>query len=201
MAKSNLKILLALKRVVAEEDYHGEHEAPDKASGAPMHDLTDFYPDDIYSANGARYYGDEGGTGRDQQSISIIQGARGKPKARIKIYRAVPRQSQDMVPEYEKQKAYIQKHGKVPSYVDTELDRSDYYEEISDKLDDLLANPSGEKNTGINKGDWVTINKVYAIEHGRSNLNSNYKILTKTVPASTLFTEANSIHEWGYDPS
>jgi hypothetical protein len=53
----------------------------------------------------------------------------------------------------------------------------------------------------INPGDWVTINKRYAIQHGESNLYGDYNILTKTVPAKYLYTDGNSIHEWGYDPS
>lgn len=50
-------------------------------------------------------------------------------------------------------------------------------------------------------GDWVTINKKYAVQHGKSNLDGNYMILTKTVPAKYLYTDGNSIHEWGYDPT
>ena len=55
------------------------------------------------------------------------------------------------------------------------------------------------KNFKINSGDWVTINKEYAIEHGKSNLRNKYKIIQKTVLASQLYTDGNSIHEWGYD--
>lgn len=52
----------------------------------------------------------------------------------------------------------------------------------------------------INKGDWVTTSKKYAIEHGKENLNGNYKILSKMVYARDLFTDGNSLLEWGYDP-
>lgn len=55
--------------------------------------------------------------------------------------------------------------------------------------------------TLINPGDWVTINKRYAIQHGKSNLDGEYTVLSKTVPAKHLYTDGNSIHEWGYDPS
>jgi hypothetical protein len=57
------------------------------------------------------------------------------------------------------------------------------------------------KGLKINSGDWVTINKPYAISHGRSTLLGDYKILTKTVPARHLFTTGDSLHEFGYDPS
>ena len=58
-----------------------------------------------------------------------------------------------------------------------------------------------KSDSSINSGDWVTINKRYAIQHGESTLYGNYKILTKVVPAKHLYTDGNSIHEWGYDPS
>jgi antirestriction protein ArdC/superfamily I DNA/RNA helicase len=53
----------------------------------------------------------------------------------------------------------------------------------------------------INPGDWVTPFKAYAEEHGESNLNNDYKIVTSVVKASDLFTEGNSWLEWGYDPA
>lgn len=53
----------------------------------------------------------------------------------------------------------------------------------------------------INPGDWVTIVKSYAKEHGDRSLNGKYKIVTMTVRARDIFTEGNSIHEWGYDPA
>ena len=53
----------------------------------------------------------------------------------------------------------------------------------------------------INNGDLVTLTKQYAIEHGKSNLNGNYRLLSKTVPVKHIFTDGNSIHEFGYDNS
>jgi hypothetical protein len=52
----------------------------------------------------------------------------------------------------------------------------------------------------IQPGDWVTINKNYAKEHGVSQLHGKYTILKKTVKASEIATDGNSIHEWGYHP-
>ena len=49
-------------------------------------------------------------------------------------------------------------------------------------------------------GDWVTINRAYATEHGESTLEGNYKIISKQVHARDIWTDGNSIHEWGYDP-
>ncbi len=52
----------------------------------------------------------------------------------------------------------------------------------------------------INPGDWVTLVKEYAKDHGESNLGGNYKIVKKEVFARDIFTDANSIQEFGYDP-
>lgn len=61
------------------------------------------------------------------------------------------------------------------------------------------AVPNDKSLTDINAGDWITINKNYAKEHGESYLD-NYKILEKKVKAKDIFTNGDSIHEWGYDP-
>ena len=53
----------------------------------------------------------------------------------------------------------------------------------------------------INKGDWVTLSKSYAKSHGESVLNNDYKILSKKVKAKDLYTNADSIHEFGYHPN
>lgn len=52
----------------------------------------------------------------------------------------------------------------------------------------------------IRKGDWVAINKDYAKEHGEGVLLGDYKIASMRVPAKHVWTNADSIHEWGYHP-
>ena len=54
--------------------------------------------------------------------------------------------------------------------------------------------------TSINPRDWVTMSPTYAQQHLDSNLNGNGKIVSSSVRAGDLFTDANSIHEWGWDP-
>lgn len=131
-----------------DEDYRGSHRAPSADGGAPLHDLTKMYPDDIYGPRAAQYYGHYGQNNPlDMETISKIQRLRGKPTAGVQIYRAVP-------PDVKE----------------------------------------------INAGDWVTINKNYAREHGESTLGGEYKILSKIVNANKLYTDGNSIHEWGYNP-
>jgi hypothetical protein len=128
------KHLIAALKIMAEDDYRGEHEAPTREGGAPMHDLTGTYPDDIYSAKALEMYG--GYRSDDREALNIIQDARGKPAFRVKIYRAVPKilTVRQKIDELEKQKAYILKHGKVPPQADTTLDSSDYYDQIYDEM-------------------------------------------------------------------
>ena len=134
-------------------DYRGAHTAPGPEFGAQLHDVTgggQMYPEDIYSAQGARLYGHGGpDVGMDKETMRIIQQMRNKPEEMVDIYRAVPNEG------------------------------------------DITA---------INAGDWVTINPNYAKQHGESNLPEGYKILQQKVPAKSVWTNADSIHEYGYWP-
>jgi ADP-Ribosyltransferase in polyvalent proteins len=62
------------------------------------------------------------------------------------------------------------------------------------------AVPKSIKDAQIYAGDWVTPSRTYAKEHGEAWLKGDYTILSKKVPASHLFTEGNSINEFGYNP-
>jgi GNAT superfamily N-acetyltransferase len=197
-------------------DYVGEHEAPDKTSGAPLHDLSSVYPDDIYGSDAARMYGD--GVPYDNESISIIKSVKGKPKAKVKIYRAVPdfnKENVKKINELSSIISYFRTHNFFPrtDLVDSYTEKYykegvgyvlEYDEMQSKVLDDIRNDIESLESTltnalKINPGDWVTLSRSYAKEHGEGNLNNKYKILTKTVPASTLYSDGNSIHEWGYD--
>ena len=136
------------------EEYVGHHRAPGPEFGAQLHDLTGggtMYPDDIYSANAARFYGHGGQeTARmDKKAVSLIHMLRNKPDELVEIYRAVPKD---------------------------------------------------ENITTINPGDWVTITPDYAKYHGEGPLEGDYKILKQKVPAKSIWTNADSIHEYGYWP-
>jgi hypothetical protein len=183
-----------------EDDYRGDHTAPTRED-SPMHDVTNAYGEDIYGSmeKAVRYFGAH--RPYDMYSIGLIQRARNKPNMPVKIYRAVPAvlTNQEKINDYEKQKAYILKTGRLPQGVDNWKDKSEYYDYISNEIDKLKSLPTEqEAKTKINGGDWVTINPAYAKEHGKSNLNNKYKVLTKTVSAKNLFTDGNDIHEWGY---
>ena len=202
--------MIKLRDILFESDvdysYRGEHKAPSKKSDdAPLYSVTSsMYPEDIYSTNAVRFYGDNWAF--DGESIMIIQSARDKPQKPIKIYRAVPKISSrdEQIEEIESLKREYLRRGRIPTNSDYRGDPKKYYDYLNDKLEKLKSEPNTtstvEKIT-INSGDWVTINRRYAVQHGKSNLNGKYKILTKTVPAKHLYTDGNSIHEWGYDPT
>jgi hypothetical protein len=56
------------------------------------------------------------------------------------------------------------------------------------------------ENAKINAGDWVTINPDYAKMHGESTLNGEYRIIKQQVKAKDIYTNGDSIHEFGFDP-
>jgi hypothetical protein len=196
-----LKLQEGLQQADEMDDYRGMHTAPNRESGAPMNDLSNIYPEDIYTSNAVRYYGD--GSPFDSGSISMIWAAKGRPNFSLKVYRAVPSvlNQADKIKDLYKQKAYIMKTGKTPSYVSTYMNVSKYYDYLNGELEKLNLQPVETQKIGINPGDWVTINRQYAVEHGQSNLQKRYRILTKTVKAKDLYTVGDSVHEWGYDPS
>jgi hypothetical protein len=61
------------------------------------------------------------------------------------------------------------------------------------------AVPKDIKETKLRNGDWVSINREYAKEHGEINVYGGYKIIEDEVPAKYVFTDGNSLHEQGYD--
>ena len=62
------------------------------------------------------------------------------------------------------------------------------------------AVPKNADISAINAGDWVTLTKDYAKNHGESVLRGDYKILSQKVKAKDLWTNADSIQEFGYQP-
>lgn len=196
-AYASTDFLVRLERlIIAEEDYQGEHTAPSRDSGAPLHNLANVYPEDFYSPMGARYYGD--GQPYDQESWRILSALRGKPNTKVRIYRAVPYEpsTDERLEEIEKALKFYLKYGKPPK----EFQRNSY-DEIAELRDELKKAPKKDASfPEINKGDWVTINKTYARDHGLAALKGKFKIRSKLARASDVFTNGDSLHEQGYDP-
>ena len=134
---------------VSDADYRMHHTAPNGRDGfsKSIADPTGLYPEDLYSPNGARYYGD-GNMWMDMASAAIFRRVHHDPEAMVKIYRAVPKDS---------------------------------------------------KESKLRNGDWVSINRQYAKEHGERVIDGGYKIIEDEVPAKYVYTDANSLHEQGYD--
>lgn len=61
------------------------------------------------------------------------------------------------------------------------------------------AVPTTVKDTRMRNGDWVAITKEYAEEHGGRVLDNDFRIIENTVPAKYLYSNGDSINEWGYD--
>jgi DNA polymerase III epsilon subunit-like protein len=187
-------------RLSSGAEYMGQHEAPDRDNGAPLHELTanGIYPDDIYANDALEMYGFGGEF--SAAALSIANSAKGKPNKQIKVYRAVPLTVDDEIRGLEKQAAQIMRRGRIPNSVTTPLDVSEYYGFVLDEIE-RLKKLTPEEKMKVNPGNWVTPIRDYAVSHGRSHLNGKYKIVSKTVPAKHLFTDGNSIEEWGYDPT
>ena len=62
------------------------------------------------------------------------------------------------------------------------------------------AVPNTVDGDTINPGDWVSIVHAYAKDHGEGPLGGEYRIISRVVKAKDIFTNGDSIQEWGYDP-
>lgn len=55
--------------------------------------------------------------------------------------------------------------------------------------------------TGLRAGDWVSPSRQYAEQHGEAIYGAgNFKVIESTEHAADLFTDGNSVNEWGYAP-
>ena len=181
----------------AQEEYKGSHRAPGK-EGARADDLTmnGVYPADVYTRPDW-YESDEG----LQEMYKIIR-LRGRPDGFAWIYRAVPLvlSNAEKIADIEKQKAEIQRRGYERWAKKQENPLT--YDQLNAELDRLKSLPEevAVVKPQINNGDWVTTNKKYAQEHGDSALNGEYVVVARRVRARDIYTEGNSIFEWGYNP-
>jgi len=80
--------LRGIKYVDSTIDRNGAHSPSGPDEGAPLWNLTAVYPDDVYSANGLRYYA-TGEERFDGIAYNIIQLYKGYPNKTVTIYRAI----------------------------------------------------------------------------------------------------------------
>lgn len=84
-------------REVYGDDYRINHRPPSPEHGAPLHDLTQVYPDDVYT-HPHYYHGQRPASAVDRESTAAFMAARGNPEHPVKIYRAVPKHVTDINP-------------------------------------------------------------------------------------------------------
>ncbi len=200
-----------------EAGYAGEHSAPEKEDSAPLYDLSGIYPDDIYSNDALRLYGSNEEPSVDRESLYIIRSSKGKPNTPVKIWRAVPDANKEVTKKikelvgilsYKDKFRFFPMKNSIVDELKNKYDMNQHgytydemqkliYSDIDKQIDELIKQKS--EPIKINNGDWVTINKRYAQQHGKDNLLNKYKLISKTVRAKQLFTDGNDINEWGYN--
>lgn len=92
--------------------YKGTHTAPSSAYGAPLHDMTQIMPADVYDPIGKRLYG-MNDPNIDGEVFAKLRMARGKPDMDISVYRAVPKGVSEINPGdwVTTSKFYARNHG------------------------------------------------------------------------------------------
>ena len=51
----------------------------------------------------------------------------------------------------------------------------------------------------INDGDWVSVSREYAEDHGRCQFGDDFNLLVTDIPARWLYWDGNDQHEFGAD--
>ena len=93
--------------------YRGDHVAPTAEYGAPLHNLTDMIPEDVYGPSGPRLYG-VGDTSVDNEAFEVLRAVRGNPDAEVTMYRAVPNDAPDAIADGDwvtTSRTYAEQHG------------------------------------------------------------------------------------------
>lgn len=89
-------------------------------------------------------------------------------------------------------------------------DRGSHDRETIRVLNRVRGNPDAEvtiyrslekEEWGIVEGNWVTLSRTYAENHGVQHDGSEWPVVEKKVRARDIRTPGDSIHEWGYYPS
>jgi len=216
-SKKTARILYIAENL--EQDYMGEHKAPtNDGYSQPIHNVEEFYPD-IYTRGGSEYVA----MSEDREGLSIILEAHERPNFKVKVYRAIPDINKDIKEKVDtaqnalqsliasKNHRAVKKSREAQNLIYSLMDKypieeHDYdsqqdlmIEDLENQIDDLKS--QSKEKIKLEKGNWVSPSQRYVKMHGMSALNGNYKIISKTVKAKDLYTDGNSLSEWGYDPS
>ena len=181
------------------------HKAPysdDEGYYSPAYDVSKSFGAEIYSlpfAKALQRYGD--GLDADAEALQILRSLHNKPDAKVKIYRAVEKGLRDQISDLKQDRKYMTQKGSVPPWADVPPNTGDEYTEFVEAQIDNLGSVDGASiQPSINVRDWVTLTKRYAEDHGELAIPNGFTVISKTVMAKDLFTDGNSIHEFGYDP-
>ena len=93
--------------------YRGDHVAPTAEYGAPLHNLTEMIPEDVYGPAGKRLYG-IGNDAVDTEAFEVLNAVRGNPDAEVRMYRAVPSDAPDEIADGDwvtTSRGYAEMHG------------------------------------------------------------------------------------------
>lgn len=120
---------------------------------------------------------------------------------KITIYRAVPISELKLYQLIQNHMKYILKHGKVPSDPLKDIKgKSDYYDWLWEERRKLEEKGVDEQKRKIDVGDYVAIDREYAVTHGRSQYDKLYEIVSKTVPKKDVIWDGADFEEWVYSP-
>jgi len=196
----------------------GQHSAPTKGYGdEPIYSVDNTYPK-IYESGGSEY----SVMSEDREGLNIILSVHNKPNAKVTVYRAVPNINKHVEKKLKgvndakqsliamKEHRAIKKSTEAKNIIYNLMDKYPIEKHTYDEQQDLMIKDLEDQydklesqlkqKIKIEKGNWVTPNIAYAKLHGIGNLNNKYKIVRKTVRAKDLYTDGNSLSEWGYDP-
>lgn len=139
-----------------------------------------------------------------------------KQSGYITVYRAVPPTTEQIISFLQSEKNKVMKYGNRVNYTYQEImniqddsrQKSKYYEFLSDELDNLISGKSrfeNIKDNAIKIGDYVALDKSYAVMHGESLIvwgqrYPTYKIVSKRIPISDVIWGQADWNEWTYSP-
>ena len=154
----------------------------------------------------------------DLRSEPDVLGAIKNNSRSITIYRAVPPTTAQILDFFDDEKRKWQRLGTRGEYPFREKmkrffpeindSRSGYYNWLSDEEEKIKAGTSrfkGVDDPSIKIGDFVTLNRSYAKEHGESTLVGQqgyptFKIVSKRVPKTDVIWNGDDWKEWAYSP-
>jgi hypothetical protein len=119
---------------------------------------------------------------------------------------------QHTAPDGSDPESYKQAHELTKIFPDDVLEHPDWYagsidKETVDTLKRIQGNPDAmvtiyrsapKEVTHIQDGDWITLSKKYATEHGyQEDSADDWPVIEARVPARVIWTDGNDLNEFG----